>query len=83
MQIKQPFQRRIVAAFVLMTALVSGVLSLGIVASVYFVEVHLISTELQGELDYVLSEEVWQNRMLRLDSDTRFFASDDPTYAIP
>ena len=83
MHSKQPFQRRIVAAFVLMTALVSGILSLGIVASVYFVEVHLVSTELRGELDYVLSEEIGQNRMLRLDSDTRFFASDDPAYAIP
>ena len=83
MPVKQAFHRRIVIAFVLMTALVSGVFSVGIVAAVYFVEMHLVSTDLKGELNYVLNEEAGQNRLLRLDSDTHFFASDDPDHPIP
>jgi len=43
-----PFSQRIVTAFVLMTVLVSGSFSLGIVAVVHFVEDQLITKELHG-----------------------------------
>ena len=43
---KQPFARRILIAFVLMTTLVSGLFSLSIVAVVHFIEEHLVSQEL-------------------------------------
>lgn len=79
---KQPFERRILIAFVLMTALVSGVFSLSIVGVVHFVEEHLVSAELQRELDDV-REDIRQGRPPRLDSDTSFFASNVPGYAIP
>lgn len=80
---KQPFERRILIAFVLMTAVVSGLLSLSIVAVVHLVEEHLVSEELQRELNKVLHDDLRSGRPPRLDSDTRFFASDQPGYAIP
>jgi signal transduction histidine kinase len=69
------FSRRIVIAFVLMTVVVSGAFSLGIVAVVHFVESQLISKELHGKLGTVLREDVKAGRPPRLDSRTRFFAS--------
>ncbi|CAM5581235.1 histidine kinase OS=Stutzerimonas stutzeri OX=316 GN=CXK95_03950 PE=4 SV=1 [Stutzerimonas stutzeri] len=47
---KQPFARRIVIAFTLMTLLVSGMFSLGIVAVVYSIESQLV-TEGNGPRD--------------------------------
>ncbi|HLA32987.1 MAG TPA: HAMP domain-containing sensor histidine kinase [Pseudomonas sp.] len=80
---KQPFARRILIAFVLMTTLVSGLFSLSIVAVVRFIEEHLVSEELHSELSQVLHEDLKQGRAPRLDSSTRFFASNLPEYAIP
>lgn len=80
---RQPFARRIVIAFVLMTALVSGVFSLSIVVIVQLIEVRLVSEELRRELDTVLHEDLRQGRLPRLHSSTRFYASDRPEYAIP
>ncbi|ACO77992.1 sensory histidine protein kinase, two-component, ColS [Azotobacter vinelandii CA] len=80
---KQPFARRIVIAFTLMTLVVSGFFSLSIVAIVHFVERHLVSQELKSELDTVINQDIRQGHIPRLDSATRFFASDLPPYAIP
>ena len=80
---KQPFARRIVIAFVLMTALVSGVFSLSIVVIVQLIEARLVSEELRRELDTVLHDDLKQDRLPRLHSSTRFYASDRPEYAIP
>jgi len=80
---KQPFARRILLAFVLMTVVVSGTFSIGIVAVVHFVEEHLVSEELQRELNTVLHKDINRGRPPRLDSSTRFFASDNAEYAIP
>lgn len=80
---RQPFARRIVIAFVVMTALVSGVFSLSIVALVHLIEEHLVSEELRRELDVLLHEDLRNGRPPRLDAATRFYASDRPEYAIP
>ncbi|MCW8158142.1 sensor histidine kinase [Stutzerimonas stutzeri] len=80
---KQPFARRILLAFVLMTVMVSGTFSIGIVAVVHFVEEHLVSEELQRELNTVLHQDINRGRPPRLDSSTRFFASSHSEYAIP
>lgn len=80
---KQPFERRILIAFVLMTAVVSGIFSMSIVAVVHFVEEHLVSKELQRELDTVLHDDLAKGQPPRLDSSTRFFASGSAQYAIP
>lgn len=77
------FSRRIVIAFVLMTVLVSGAFSLGIVAVVHFVEEQLISKELSTRLGMVLHEDVRRGRPPRLDARTSFFASSDPGRTIP
>ncbi|WP_395505673.1 sensor histidine kinase [Ectopseudomonas hydrolytica] len=80
---KQPFERRILIAFVLMTTVVSGLFSLSIVAVVHFIEEHLVSQELSRELHETLNEDIRQGRSPRLDSSTRFFSSAYPDYAIP
>ncbi|MEE4464087.1 sensor histidine kinase, partial [Azotobacter chroococcum] len=80
---KQPFARRIVIAFTLMTLVVSGFFSLSIVAIVHFVERHLVSQELKSELDIVVNKDIRQGLAPRLDANTRFFASNLPQYAIP
>jgi len=80
---KQPFARRIVIAFTLMTLVVSGVFSLGIVAVVYFVESQLVTGELSRELDIVLHEDLPSGRPPRLDAQTRFFSTALPDYPLP
>jgi signal transduction histidine kinase len=80
---KQPFARRIVIAFTLMTLVVSGTFSLGIVAVVHFIEEHLVTQELGRELDGVLNDVMVHGDAPRLDAATRFFASNLPGYAIP
>ena len=50
MHAKQPFARRILLAFVLMTIVVSGLFSLSIVAVVHLVEEHLVSQEMHRKL---------------------------------
>jgi signal transduction histidine kinase len=77
------FSQRIAMAFVLMTVVVSGAFSLGIVGVVHFVEEQLISRELLTRLNMVLHEDVRVGRPPRLDARTRFFASDDPQRQIP
>ena len=79
---KQPFARRIVIAFPLMTLIVSGLFSLGIVGIVHSVEEHLVSEELDRELNIVL-QEIGQGLRPRLDSSTRFFATSSIEFAIP
>lgn len=83
MDFKQPLRWRIVIAFVLMTLAVSGVLSLSIVASVHFVEEHLVSQELDRELNSVIQEDLQRGQRPRVDSSTRFFASQLAEYAVP
>lgn len=79
---RQPFARRILIAFVLMTTLVSGLFSLSIVAVVHFIEEDLVSKEMDRELSQVLQEDIQHGRAPRLDAMTRFFSSDQPQYAI-
>lgn len=80
---RQPFVRRILIAFVLMTALVSGVFSFSIISVVHFIEEQLVSETLNRELNKILYEDLKQGRPPRLDSSTHFFASNLPEYAIP
>ena len=79
---KQPFARRIVIAFTLMTLVVSGIFSLGIVGIVHSIERHLVSEELNREMNLVLHD-VGQGLPPRLDSSTRFFATTSSESRIP
>jgi signal transduction histidine kinase len=80
---KQPLARRIVIAFVLMTALVSGAFSLGIVTVVHLIEERLISEEMHRDLDSIIHEDLKRGQPPRLDAKTVFYASNLPEYAIP
>lgn len=80
---KQPFERRILIAFVLMTVMVSGLFSLSIVGVVHFIEEHLVSQEMSRELGETLNEDIRQDRPPRLDSSTQFFSSYHDQYLIP
>ena len=57
MEFRQSLSRRIVIAFVLMTALVGGAFAFGIVETVHQVEERLISQELSGDLGRFLKME--------------------------
>ncbi len=83
MNAKQPLVRRIVIAFTLMTLVVSGAFSLGIVAIVHFIEEHLVSQEMNEELDSILQKDLAKGLAPRLDLKTRLFASHMPGYEIP
>jgi signal transduction histidine kinase len=57
MEFKQSLSRRIVIAFMLMTAFVGGAFSIGIVESTHLIEERLISTDLNGDLERLLRME--------------------------
>ncbi|MFZ6044878.1 sensor histidine kinase [Pseudomonas sp. CR3202] len=80
---KQPLERRIIFAFVLMTLIVSGTFSLGIVAIVHFIEEHLVSEELGRELDFAINEELKLEQATQIDANTRFFSSHTGQMAVP
>lgn len=80
---KQPLERRIIIAFTLMTLLVSGTFSLGIVAIVHFIEEHLVSQELDRQLHTVVYEDLPKGHPPRLDPSTHFYASNSAEFAIP
>ena len=65
--------RRIVIAFVLMTFLVGGVFSLGIVAVVHTVEERLISTDLRNELERMVQRDMKRGGQPVLDPDMRLY----------
>ncbi|MDF3933156.1 sensor histidine kinase [Pseudomonas citronellolis] len=84
MEYKQSLSRRIVFAFVFMTALVGGLFSLSIVGVVHVVEERLISRDLGGELDRIINEDLHSGRGPRLDPGMRFYISDGiGVYAMP
>ncbi|MDR3213814.1 MAG: HAMP domain-containing histidine kinase [Azoarcus sp.] len=80
---RQPFARRIVAAFTLMTFVVSGALSLCLVYVVHYIEKELVSQTLDRMLVRILNEDLRQGKAPHLDHDMQFFASGRPEYAIP
>ncbi|KAF1061292.1 MAG: Sensor kinase CusS [Pseudomonas citronellolis] len=84
MEYKQSLSRRIVFAFVLMTASVGGLFSISIVGVVHVIEERLISRDLGGELDRILNEDLRNGQGPRLDPGMRFFISDGAgVYAMP
>ncbi|MNZ33118.1 Sensor kinase CusS [compost metagenome] len=84
MEYKQSLSRRIVFAFILMTAAVGGLFSVGIVGVVHVVEERLISRDLGGELERIINDDLRNRRRPRLDPGMRFYVSDGPgIYAMP
>lgn len=71
---RQTLAGRIVAAFVLMTLMVSGLFCAGLVAMVHTLESHLVSMNLDGELQRVLKDQLSRGQPPQLPADTRFFS---------
>ncbi|MDR1890283.1 MAG: HAMP domain-containing histidine kinase [Zoogloeaceae bacterium] len=82
-RLRQPFARRIIIAFTLMTFVVSSVMSLSLFYAVHFLEEELVSRALDKTLDRILNEDLSESKAPSLNSDTWFFASDRLEYAIP
>lgn len=80
---RQPFARRIVLAFTLMTFVVNGLMWLGLVYAAHVFEEELVSRALHKTLNHILDKDLPEGQALHLDKDTRFFASNRPEYAIP
>ena len=80
---KQPLERRIVLAFVVMTLLVSGLFSLGIVGIVHCLEENLVSEEMSRELDFAMRREVSYDQAARIDASTRFYSSEGGHGSLP
>lgn len=80
---KQPLERRIIVAFVLMTLIVSGTFSLGIVGIVHFLEEHLVSEELVRELEFSINEERNIEQAARIHANTRYYSSRASDHEIP
>ncbi len=78
MEFRQSLARRILIAFVLMTALVGGTFAVGIIEVVHLIEEQLISRDLNNELRRVLAQNIAKGRPPSLDSDTRFYSSAGP-----
>ena len=83
MQTKHPLARRIVIAFTLMTLMVSGLFSLGIVAAVHFIEERLVSQELERELTILLQRNSSTQQPVFIDSITRFYSSRSTDNSLP
>lgn len=72
MKVRQPLKQRIVIAFALMTLLISGAFSIGIVAAVHLMEEHLVSDDMHAELQAAM-DALGTGRPLALDKDKRLF----------
>ena len=79
----QPLARRIVIAFTLMTMVVSGALSAGIVIIVHWVEESLVSQALDKDLHIIIHDDLPSGKPLRLGTDTWFYTTALHEYAIP
>lgn len=78
-----PLIRRITIAFVLLTAVISGIFSVSIVAIVHYIEAQLVSEELNNELNNIIRE-IWNRKQPpKTHYKTRFFASNLPGHEIP
>jgi len=75
MEFKSPLSQRIIISFVLLTTIVSGLFSLGVVVTIHYVEDNLITEELDRDLTQVLKD-YRQGLPAQLDSATQFFVSD-------
>lgn len=84
MEFRQSLSRRIVIAFVLMTALVAGVFGLGIVETVHLVEERLLSRELGGDLERLLKMDSMESWRHRPESGQLFYFTDGrDDFALP
>lgn len=82
MKATQPLRRRIVIAFVLMTLLISGAFSIGIVRIVHLVEEHLVSEEMHEQLQAAM-DALGTGRPSALNRDQQLFTNSMPQLLPP
>ena len=71
----RPLSRRIIVAFTLVVAIVSGLFSVGIISAVRYVEKQLIANDLHGDLAIAIAD-LHAGRDIDLKPGTRFFYDD-------
>ncbi|MDR1849805.1 MAG: HAMP domain-containing histidine kinase, partial [Zoogloeaceae bacterium] len=74
--------RRVVMAFTLMSLVIGGALSLGIVGAVYYSEKAILSNSFE-RMVVRIAEDLRQGKEPHLDVDTRFFMQGNPEYEVP
>ena len=72
MRFKSRLTHRIILSFVLLTAIVSGLFTLGLTATIHYVEESLVTGELRQDFDRAF-DDYRNGRELRLDEGTAFF----------
>jgi signal transduction histidine kinase len=72
---KTALSRRIILSFVLLTTVISGLFSLGIVLVVHRVEEQLLSAELNRSLERLLYQSPTEDHMTTLNRETRFYST--------
>ncbi|WP_160153503.1 HAMP domain-containing sensor histidine kinase [Microbulbifer sp. ALW1] len=82
MNVKQPLKQRIIVAFVLMTLLVSGAFSIGIVQIVHLVEEHLVSEDMHSELEAAM-DALGTGQALSLDKGKQLYTEAAPQFLPP
>ena len=82
MKHRQPLRQRIIVAFVLMTLSISGAFSVGIVLIVHLVEEHLVSEDMQRELEAGL-DALGAGRPLQLEHNMQLYADAVPEMLPP
>lgn len=80
MKAKQPLRQRIIIAFVLMTLSISGAFSIGIVQIVHLVEEHLVSEDMQEELQSGI-DALGTGRAVRLEKGRQLYTNAVPGMA--
>ena len=76
MEFKSPLSQRIIISFVLLTTVVSGLFSFGIMASINMVEEDLVTAELNRKFPNILVDYRHGQRP-QLDLDTQFYSGKD------
>lgn len=77
----RPLSRRIIIAFVLLVALVSGLFGLGIVLSVRYMETQLLTDTLHGDLAIALAD-LKAGRDIELEPGLSFYYGQDETVPV-
>ena len=76
MAFKSPLTQRIIFSFVLLTAVVSGLFSFGIMAAIDIIEEDLVSAELNRKFPSIV-DEYEKGYSPKLDLDTQFYSGNE------
>lgn len=83
MEFKSPLSQRIIISFVVLTAVVSGLFSIGLMTAIDLVEKNLVTAELNRKLVNIMVD-YSHGQIPELDLDTEFYSGSEalPTYLV-